>query len=215
MNIFRFVLLSFFTFLFAAFLSSCSSTPKGQDQEEEVVISVDDKAQTEEERAERLEQFKTEKACCVKLMTHASTEQALSKFKKEIDRLNAEIARLETDVPKDITKAQEIEISVSKETADLINEKKARLARIQIERKFLAGALEKSETLDEIKTVKDMIDHLDGEEQNLSGEITSLEHEAVNQDKFVVQKMVVYGPLGWAVKLLEIILDRLYIMFVW
>lgn len=93
-------------------------------------------------------------------------------------------------------------------------QKKQRLTRSKTERDGYFELIKKVKTVEDLNLIKTELDRLEGEIESLQDEIQADEMLKANQEKFAIKHFDVYGPVGIVCKLLEIILNRSFILFV-
>jgi len=166
-----------------------------------------------EQRKQMLEELNAQKEVYLKLMSHSHNLDELNRQKKELDRIVAEINRIEIEIPEQIPKSPEVKVGVSHEQDEIIKLKKERLRQLGLQQPYFEDLLKNAQSDKEVTSVKEHLDQLQGEIEDLKEEIRVQELEDVDQNKFAVKHATVYGPIGIACKTLEILFKRLFILF--
>ncbi len=191
-------------------ITGCTTANNDLDSVETPLV---DTAQPEQ-RKQRLEELNAQKEVYLRLMSGSNNIEELNEFKKELDRVVADINRIELDViPGQIPKSPEVKIEVSKEQSEIINIKMDRIRRLVLQQTYFNDLLAKAKSEKEVKKISKHLNELQGEIEDLKEEIRVQELEDVDQEKFAVKHMTVYGPIGIACKFLEILFGRLFILF--
>ncbi len=193
-----------------SFLINGCSTPDKNDKKVPVPLLDENIV---EARINTLEQLRTERDVYLRLMGTAGTVEELDKYKKELDSITTQINRLEIEVPKDVPKPKDVEVEVTLAESEIIKAKKDRIDELKQQRDVLNKMLAKSATEKEVETIKNELNGLQGNIEDLEEEVRTQELEDVAQQQFAAKNGTVYGPLGIACKSLEILFKRLFILF--
>lgn len=190
-------------------ITGCTTTKSDLDTVETPLV---DTAQLEQ-RKQRLEELNAQKEVYLRLMAGSNNVDELNGFKKELDRIVTDLNRIELEVPGQIPKSPEVKVEVSQEENEIINLKQDRLKQLLKQQAYFSELLNKAKDEKEVKKISEHLNNIQGEIEDLKEEIRVQELEDVDQNKFAVKHMSVYGPIGIACKFLEILLQRLFILF--
>lgn len=205
----RKILLVLFTLCSILSITGCTTAKNNLDSVETPLVET---AQVEQ-RKQMLDELNVQKEVYLRLMSGSNNLEDLNKFKKELDHIVADINRLELEVPGQIQESPEVKVEVSHEQDEIINLKKERLKQLGLQQPYFEKLLKNAKSDKEVKKIREHLDLIQGEIEDLKEEIRVQELEDVYQEKFAVKHMTVYGPIGIACKTLEILFKRLFILF--